>query len=77
LLKSEYGNLDDISVINISELESFLELQNVKQDFIEILKNKCNNYPSFDFNELWAYAYKDRVDNKTFLKKYYEQVMPA
>lgn len=77
LLKTEYGNLDDISVINISELESFLGLQNQNQDFIEILKNKAVNYPTYDFNEMWACAYKNRVDSKTFLKKYYEQVMPA
>ena len=77
LLRPEFGNLDDISVINISELESFLDLQNQNQDFIEILKNRAINYPTYDFNELWAHVYKDRIDNKTFLKKYYKQVMPA
>ena len=77
LLKSEYGKLDDVSIINISELESFLDLQNQNQDFIEILKNKAVNYPTYDFNELWAHAYKDRIDNKTFLKKYYKQVEPT
>lgn len=76
LLRPEFGNLDDISVINISELESFLDLQNQNQDFIEILKNRAINYPTYDFNELWAHFYKNRVDNKMFLKKYYEQVMP-
>lgn len=77
MLKSEYGKLDDVSIINISELESFLDLQNQNQDFIEILKNKAVNYPTYDFNELWAHAYKDRIDNKTFLKKYYKQVEPT
>lgn len=76
LLRPEFGNLDDISVINISELESFLDLQNQNQDFIEIQKNRAINYPTYDFNELWAHFYKNRVDNKMFLKKYYEQVMP-
>ena len=76
LLRPEYGKLDDVSIINISELESFLDMQRQNQDFIEILKNKSVNYPTFDFNELWSHFYKNRVDNKTFLKKYYEQVMP-
>lgn len=76
LLKPEHGDLSDISFINISELESLLEIQDENQDLLEILKNKVEHFPSYDFNELWAHEYKERTDGARFLRKYYGQIFP-
>lgn len=68
-------NAADVSIINISEFETLLDLQSDTQDLWEMLEKKdSEEYKDFDFNEFFHYAYPDRNDNTEFLKIYFEQI---
>ena len=65
----------DVSIINISEFETLLDLQSETQDLWEMLEKKeSGEYKDFDFNEFFHYAYPDRSNNTVFLKNYFNQI---
>ena len=76
MLLDEMGkSAADVSIINISEFETLLDLQSETQDLWEMLEMKeSGEYKDFDFNEFFHYAYPDRSDKAEFLKIYFRQI---
>lgn len=76
MLLDEMGkSAADVSIINISEFETLLDLQSETQDLWEMLEMKeSEEYKEFDFNEFFHYAYPDRSDKAEFLKIYFRQI---
>ena len=69
--------VNDIYVINISDLEDFLDLQKPKQDFWSVLKNKQNGRENYDFKEYLSEHYDYSQKDNRFLEKFYREVIPV
>lgn len=76
IISSEGVNLDNIYMINVSDLEDFLDLQLSDQSFWDALAEKKTAFEHFDFKEYLRQKYDCTKLEHHFLKKYYKEVLP-
>ena len=76
IISKEGVTLDDTYMINVSDLEDFLDLQIDCQDFWNVLAEKKTNFENFDFKEYLRQKYDYSKLEHHFLEKYYKEVLP-
>lgn len=76
IISSEGVNLDNIYMINVSDLEDFLDLQLSDQSFWDALAEKKTAFEHFDFKEYLRQKYDCTKLEHHFLEKYYKEALP-
>lgn len=73
LLKDDV-DLSDVMIMNLYELEMLLDIQQIPQNFFDVLKLKISKYPNYSFKDFIAYAYPNAKGKRTFIKKYLDEI---
>ena len=75
IISSEGMDLDNVYMINVSDLEDFLALQMSDQSFWDALSEKKTDFEHFDFKEYLHQKYDYSKLEHHFLEKYYKEVV--
>lgn len=67
-------DLSSISIINIYELETLLDVQQPTQNLFEMIEEKENKYPNHSFKDFIARAYPNAEKTGKFINKYFNEV---
>lgn len=75
-LETTFNDLSNFEFINIEDLEMMLAYQKNRQNFFELMFEKNTSYTKYDFNEFLCKKMGNESIDKSFLKKYYDEVFP-